>query len=110
MANATVDTVKLAGIVKDCFAKAIDDRFGDEDQNSFLLKGKRLRAQLMDLLSAQFDAGSAPLKEANAELSDVDDKLSDDADVLAHTVAVLGEIGTLVNTLDNLMSAATGFL
>ena len=110
MGAATLDTVKLTGIIKRCFANAIDDRFSDVDQNRFMLEGKRLRGQLLTLLSAQFDAGSAPLQAANAALSAVNDKLEDDAAVLDNVTDVLTQISTLVTSLDNLLTAAIGFL
>ncbi len=110
MEIAKVDTVTLTGVINQCFDNTADGRFSDAEQKNFMLDGKRLRGQLLTLLSAQFDKGSEPLKAANAKLSEVNDKLDDDAAVLANVSAVMGEISTLAKTLDNLLSAAIGFL
>ena len=108
--KTTVDTDTLAKIIDSCFDNSMDGRFSEPDQDGFLKQGTLLRAQFAKLLSIEFDAGTPALLKANDDLSAVNDRLEDDADVLANTAAVITEISTLVQSLDNLLTAATGFL
>ena len=108
--TAPVDTATLTTVINQCFANAMDGRFSPADQNSFLIEGKRLRGQLLNLLSAQFDAGSAKLTAANASLAKVNTDLTNSATVLANTAATLNDVATLVSNLDNLLTTATSFV
>jgi hypothetical protein len=110
MATAPVDTSTLATVINQCFSYATDARFNAPDQKSFLIEGKRLRGQLLNLLSAQFDAGSAALVTANNSLSAVNTQLTNSATVLANTAQTLNSIATLVGTLDKLLSVAASFV
>jgi hypothetical protein len=110
MATATVDTTTLAAVINQCFSYATDARFSTQDQKSFLIEGKRLRGQLLNLMSAQFDAGSADLAAANTSLSAVNTQLTNSATVLANTAQTLSGIVTLLGTLDKLLSVATSFV
>jgi hypothetical protein len=107
---ATVDTATLATVINQCFSYATDGRVSAQDQNSFLVEGKRLRGQLLNLLSAQFAAGSAQLAAANASLTAVNAGLTQSATVLANTAQTLNSISTLVGSLDQLLSIATSFV
>jgi hypothetical protein len=108
--TAPVDTATLTKVINQCFANAMDGRFSPADQNSFLIEGKRLRGQLLNLLSAQFDAGSAQLAAANTNLGKANTDLSNSATVLANTAATLNDIATLVTNLDNLLTTAKSFV
>jgi hypothetical protein len=109
MVSVIVDTVTLTTIINQCFSYAMDARFSSQDQNNFLVEGKRLRGHLLNLLSAQFDAGSVQLAAANKHLTSVNTSLSQSATVLANTAETLNNIGILVGTLDKLLSIATSF-
>jgi len=110
MANARIDTVTLTGIINQCFGFATDGRVSPSDQQTFLIEGKRLRGLLLNLLSAQFDDGTAAFATASAALSTVNKKLSKDATALANVAATLDGIATLVGNLDKLLSIATSFV
>jgi hypothetical protein len=110
MATATVDTAALATLINQCFAKVLNGTYSASDQNRFLIEGKRLRGQLMNLLSAQFDAAVPQLATVNASLAKLNTKLSDDATVLANTAKTLNDIDTLVGNLDGLLKLAAGFV
>ena len=106
----TVDTTTLADIINQCFAFSSDGRFSEDQQNSFLADGKRLRGLLMNLLSAKFDEGTQAVLDANARLTDVNNQLDDDAAVLARAAEVLTNISNLVGTLDKLLNVAESFV
>lgn len=106
----TVDTTTLADIINQCFAFSSDGRFSEDQQNSFLADGKRLRGLLMNLLSAKFDEGTPAVLDANARLTDVNNQLDDDAAVLARAAEVLTNISNLVGTLDKLLNVAESFV
>jgi hypothetical protein len=110
MATATVDTATLTMVINQCFSYAMDARLSPQDQNSFLVEGKRLRGQLLNLLSAQFDSGSPQLASANSKLTAVNTSLSQNANVLANSAQTLNNIANLVSTLDKLLSIATSFV
>jgi hypothetical protein len=110
MATATVDTVTLTTIINRCFSYAIDARVAPPDQSTFLVEGKRLRGQLLNLLSAQFDAGSAQLAAANKNLTAINAALAQSATALADTALTLQNIASLVSSLDKLLSIATSFV
>jgi hypothetical protein len=110
MATAPVDTTTLTTIINQCFAYSMNLQFSVQDRNGFLVEGKRLRGQLLNLLSAQFDAASPQLAAANESLSTVNASLAQSATVLANTAQTLNNIASLVSTLDNLLSIATSFV
>jgi hypothetical protein len=107
---ATVDTSTLTTIINQCFSFATDARVGSQDQNNFLIEGKRLRGQLLNLLSAQFNAGSPELAAATNSLTAVNNTLTQSATVLANTAQTLNDIASLVSNLDKLLSTAVSFI
>ncbi len=110
MATAPIDTVTLTAIINQCFSYATDARFSLADQTTFLIEGKRLRGQLLNLLSAQFDNTTAPFAAATASLTAVNATLSQSATALANTAQTLNSIATLVSNLDKLLAIATSFV
>lgn len=110
MATATVDTAALTTIINQCFTYSMNLQFSPQDRNSFLVEGKRLRGQLLNLLSAQFDAASPQLAAANQNLTQVNSSLAQSATVLANAAQTLNNIAALVGTLDKLLSIATSFV
>jgi len=110
METTTVDTATLTTIINQCFSYAMDARFSLQGQNSFLVEGKRLRGQLLNLLSAQFDAGSPQLAAANKDLTTLNAGLAQSAAVLANMAETLNNVASLVSTLDKLLSIATSFV
>src|SRR5215467_9552927 len=110
MATANVDTATLTTIINQCFTYSMNLQFSAQDRNSFLVEGKRLRGQLLNLLSAQFDAASPQLAAANQNLIQVNSSLSKSATVFANAGQTLNNIPALVGTLDKLLSIATSFV
>lgn len=110
MATTPVDTVTLTTIINQCFSNATDARFSVKDQNAFLIDGKRLRGQLLNLLSAQFDNTTAQFAAATESLAQVNDALSNSVDALENTAATLNDIATLIGNLDQLLTIATSFV
>ena len=110
MPTATVDTATLTTVINQCFAYSMNLQLSPQDRNCFLVEGKRLRGQLLNLLSAQFDAGLQQLAAANQSLTSVNAGLAQSAAVLANAAQTLNGIASLVNTLDKLLSIATSFV
>jgi hypothetical protein len=110
MATVPVDTATLTMVINQCFSYATDARVSPADQQSFLIEGKRLRGQLLNLLSAQFNVGSPQLTAATNSLTAVNTTLSQSATALANTAATLNGIAALVGTLDKLLTVATSFV
>ena len=107
---ATLDTATLSTIVNQCFANSTNSQFSSQDRNNFLVEGKRLRGQLLNLLSAQFNAGTPALTAANNALAKVNGDLSNNATVLANTAQTLNDISSLVSNLDKLLPLAASFV
>jgi hypothetical protein len=110
MATTPIDTTTLTMIINQCFSFAMDARVSPADQNSFLIEGKRLRGQLINLLSAQFDDTTAQFAAATASLTKVNTALSNSATALANVAATLNGITTLIGNLDKLLTVATSFV
>ena len=110
MATTPVDTPTLTTIINQCFTYSADGRVDPADQTTFLIEGKRLRGQLLNLLSAQFDSATAQFTAATTSLNAVNATLSDDATALADVAATLNSVATLVTNLDKLLSVATSFV
>lgn len=110
MATAPVDTATLTTIINQCFSYATDARVSPADQNTFLIEGKRLRGQLLNLLSAQFDSTTTQFAAATNSLTAVNTALSKSATVLANTAQTLNNITTLIGNLDKLLAVATSFV
>lgn len=110
MATVPVDTTTLTAVINQCFSYATDARVSAPDQNTFLIEGKRLRGQLLNLLSAQFDSTSAQLAAATTSLKAVNTTLSQSATALSNIATTLNNIANLVSNLDKLLAVATSFV
>lgn len=110
MATTPIDTATLTTIINQYFFYAMDARVTPADQNSFLIEGKRLRGQLINLLSAQFDNTTAQFAAATASLTKVNAALSNSATALANIATTLNSITTLIGNLDKLLAVAKSFV
>jgi hypothetical protein len=110
MATAPIDTTTLTAIINQCFSYATDARVSASDQNTFLIEGKRLRGQLLNLLSAQFDSTSTQFTAATTSLNAVNTSLSQSATALSNTASTLNSVASLVSNLDKLLAVATSFV
>ena len=106
----TLDTITLTAVIKQCFANAGDEQFSLQDRVNFLADGKRLRGQLLNLISAQFNDGTQAVADANNQLQTINNELSVDATTLANTADQLDKIATLISNLDQLLSIAAKFV
>jgi len=106
----TIDASTLANIITRCFGYSSDGRFTETQQGAFLAAGKRLRGLLLNLISAQFDNGTASVLAANTQLNVVNTNLSNAADTIAKAVDRLHDIASLVKNLDALIGIATNFV
>src|SRR5262245_2285193 len=106
-----IDAAILADNVTKCFDKVGDLRFSVADRNRFLADGKRLRGQLLNLISAKFNSPPPPeLVAANNDLAALNGKLANNATVRANTAQTLDDIATLIGNLDKLLGIATAFV
>ena len=105
-----IDTTTLTDIINKCFANATDGRFTAEQRAVFLADGKRLRGLLLNLLSAQFNAGTPQLVAANAQLQTVNADLKASVASIAQAQATLNNVAQLVGTLDGLLGVAASFV
>ncbi len=102
---AKVDTVTLKNVILECFDFSMDGRVPEAQQDTFLARGKRLRAQLVKLLSADFDEETAVFVAAGVKLQEVNEQLAKDADVLQDIAGTLANVARLVGIFDKLLNA-----
>jgi geranylgeranyl pyrophosphate synthase len=105
-----VDTTALTDLIDRCLGLAADARLAREAQASFLADGKRLRALLLNLLSAQFDDGTQAVLEVNQEITNVNRRLSNPIVTLANIAATRAAVSSIIALLDKLVAVATMFI
>ncbi|MGA2585640.1 MAG: hypothetical protein ABSF88_01230 [Candidatus Aminicenantales bacterium] len=105
-----IDFAILTQLTGRCFDLSMDAGVHVSDQNEFRALGKRLRGCLLNLLTAEFEEGTAAVTNANTMMSDVNEKISKITEVLAHTAQVIAQIGQVVSILDDLLKIATKFV
>jgi hypothetical protein len=105
-----LDVKTLADNVDACFERALDDRIGDMERRQYLLEGKRLRGELLNLVSARFNDGTKAVADANQRLLLVNAKLKSDADAIGSAVTTLQQVADLVGALDDVLKVAVSFL
>jgi hypothetical protein len=85
-----------------------DDRVPDDFQAQFLALGKRLRGNLLNLLSAHFDTDTAALTKTNARLSATNASVSQYAEDLQKATKVVKDLTQVAKGLDDLLQFAAG--
>jgi glutaredoxin 2 len=100
----------LTQLTERCFDLSMDGGIPASNRKEFLALGKRLRGCLLNLLTAEFEEGTAAVTNANTMMSDVNEKISKITEVLAHTAQVIAQIGQVVSILDDLLKIATKFV
>lgn len=101
-----VDTQKLTAVVTACFQASMDGRFSTLQQATFNSLGRHLRMDLLGLLSAQFNDGTAAVDTANQQLAIVSQQVVTMTNNLAIAGQVVQNITTLTGVLDGLLSIA----
>ena len=109
MPEAKCDAVRLAQIVDRCFDYAMDARLSQARRTKFLVAGKRLRGNLLNLISARFN-DTAALAAANVRLDAINTRLGRQKEVIQRTADVLRDLGTLTSALDTLLGTAVLFI
>ena len=105
-----VDTIELARTIDECFDFAMDDRLSLEQQKKYLAEGKRLRANLLNLVTARFTEDTQEVLAANSNIKAINRQLNAATQDLAKTAATLEQLGELVAALDGLLSLAVKFV
>jgi hypothetical protein len=104
-----IDNQQLAGIIEKCFGYAMDGGVKDVDQKKFSAMGKRLRGNLLNLITAEFEASTTQFQEASKELTKVNVILQNDAAVLSNVANTLDQLNKLASILDELLEIASSF-
>jgi glutaredoxin 2 len=105
-----IDCTILTQLTEHCFDLSMDAGVPASERKEFLALGKRLRGSLLNLLTAEFEEGTAAVTNANTMMNDANEIISNIAQVLAHTAQVIAQIGEVVSTLDDLLKIATIFV
>jgi hypothetical protein len=98
-----VDTTEMADLIARCFDLAMDGRLSQPQRSALLAAGKRLRGDLVTLLTAQFDDQTAEVDAANADLASVNEALEASAADLNKLNQTLQKITSLVGKVDKLI-------
>lgn len=104
-----IDAPTLTQLINTCFELSMDGRLTDDQQRGFLVAGKRLRGCLLNLISAEFNDGTAEVVAANSQLKQANQHAADLAKDLSAASKVLSEITSLVGGLDDLLKLAVSF-
>jgi hypothetical protein len=105
-----INNAELAQVTERCFDLSMDGRVQPGDRTEFLALGKRLRGSLLNLLTAEFTAGTPAVIDANTEIRGLNQSLSHTIQVLNNTAQVVGQLGQLVSILDDLLKIASSFV
>src|SRR5439155_24369050 len=97
------DTTELADVIAHCFDLAMDGRLSAPQRSALLAAGKRLRGDLVTLLTAQFDDQTAEVDVANVDLASVNRSVQASAADLSKLSQTLQKIADLVGKVDRLI-------
>ncbi|MCB2227101.1 MAG: hypothetical protein KQH53_10535 [Desulfarculaceae bacterium] len=105
-----VDTVLLAAIIDACFDLSMDLSLPHKRRKEFLALGKRLRACLVNVVTARFKEGTQAVLEANKRLKAINAELKKSLEKMEALAKALDDLAELVGILDGLLSMATKFV
>lgn len=105
-----INNGELAQLTERCFDLSMDGRLKPDNRREFLALGKRLRGSLLNLLTAQFAAGTEAVIDANTKITGLIQSLNNTTQVLRNTAQVIGQLGQLVSSLDDLLKIASAFV
>lgn len=106
-----LDTRKLTETIELCFERSTDTDLPPVERGRFLAEGKKLRRQLIDLLSAQFDAElDDDISEANSRLAEVAKQLKKKIDEMQKIREQLAELRGIAKLLETLLTGAASLV
>ena len=106
-----LDSRKLTETIELCFERSMDTGLPPVERGKFLAEGKKLRRQLIDLLSAQFDAEfDDEISEANSRLGEVAKQLRKKIDELSKVKQQIAELRGIAKLLDTLLTGAVSLV
>ena len=105
-----IDNQQLASIIEKCFDYAMTEGVEEDTKKIFGAIGKRLRGNLLNLISAEFEASTDQFQEASKELTKVNVILQNDATVLSNVADTLDQLNKLASILDELLKVAISFV
>jgi hypothetical protein len=88
----------------------MDGRLTPDERKEYLYLGKKLRSELINLLTAIFEDGTPAVIDANAAIAKLNKSLKNTADVIEKTEKTVGQLGELVSLLDKVLKAASSFI
>ncbi|ATB29313.1 hypothetical protein [Melittangium boletus] len=100
------DTQTLTQLIERCFDLSMSGAVPSMARAEYLAQGKRLREQLMRLLGARFDAGSAEFQRAGTALTETNEALARSAQDLESATQCVKRLGELVGYLDKALAVA----
>lgn len=98
-----VDTTEMAELIKGCFDLAMDGRVSPAQRSALLASGKRLRGDLVTLLTAQFDDATAEVDASNTDLASVNKSLEATIADISKINQTLQKITAVVGKIDKLI-------
>lgn len=105
-----VNSEVLARCIELCVDLSMDGRLTREEQKEYLTQAKRLRALLLNLITARFVDGAQELLEANGKIVLASQQLNIATKNLEKTAESLEQLAELVGILDGLLAVATKFV
>jgi hypothetical protein len=105
-----VDCAVLSRCCQACFSLAMDGRLEEDQQRDFGAMGKILRGHLLNLLTAEFEEGTAAVLQANKDLGSLNRKLQQCAQNLDKIASTLEAAASLAASLEKLLSVASLFV
>ena len=105
-----IDSPSLSSLIKKCFKLSMHGQVPPEQQKRFLAQGERLRDLLVNLLTAEFEAGTQEVIEANDELKEVNEALKGEIYTLESLKQNIDNLTKLISSLDNLLDLAVNFV
>ena len=103
MPNQTFDTVQLTDVINKCVAYSLDGRISDPNQQKFLGAARRLRGDLVALLTLEFDAGTQAYNDATTQLQTVITVLNGRTQAINNIANTVSEVTKLVKATDKLL-------
>lgn len=108
--TASVDTAALANLIGALLDLSTTSGIPTKTQDEAAVTARRLRGNLVSILSARFDEGTAALLRVNKRIADLNKGLAQDKVTLGSYAKLVQKASKLVSGLDKLMARAAKFL
>ena len=93
---------ELVGCITKCFELSMDGNLSPEERKIMLAQGKRLRGNLLNLLSVAFN-NAAAVDEANGQITEINTALAATIADISHLADTVEKINGLVDKLDKIL-------